>query len=71
MIKIILVVILIVIIFLIIKIEEKESINFVFINEKTKKYHQEECPYAKKLEPINLQKAIKKGYTPCKICNKR
>lgn len=70
MIKIILAIILIVIIFLIIKIEKK-SIYFVFINKKTKKYHQEECPYAKNLETITLQEAIKNGYTSCKICDQR
>ena len=69
MVKIILVVILILIIVLIIKKEEKEIINFVFINKKTKKYHQEKCPYSKNLESIALKIAIKEGYTPCKICN--
>ncbi|MGB6130009.1 MAG: hypothetical protein WBG30_14790 [Psychrilyobacter sp.] len=44
--------------------------NFIFVNKKTKKYHQEECPYAKNLETITLQEAIKNGYTSCKICEK-
>lgn len=69
MVKIILILILISIIILIIKKEEKELINSVFINKKTKKYHQEKCPYSKNLESITLKKAIKKRYTPCKICN--
>lgn len=45
--------------------------KIVFINKKTKKYHQEECPYAKNLESLTLQEAIQNGYTSCKICNKR
>lgn len=69
MVKIILVIILILIIFLIIKREEKQSIKLVFINKKTKKYHQKECPYSKDLDSITLDEAIEGGYTPCKICN--
>lgn len=69
MIKIILITILISIIALIIKKEKKQSINFVFINKKTRKYHQEKCPYSKNLESITIETAIEEGYTPCKICN--
>lgn len=45
--------------------------NYVFINKKTKKYHQKECPYSKNLESITLEMAIKRGYSACKICKKR
>lgn len=56
--------------FLAMKKEEKESLTLVFINQKTKTYHQKECPYSDNLNSITLNEAIKKGYTPCKICNK-
>lgn len=50
---------------------EKEVINYVFINKKTKKFHQEQCPYSKDLEPMTLEEAIKEEYIPCKICNEK
>lgn len=64
-----LIIILTFIFFLAMKKDEKESIRLVFINQKTKKYHQKECPYSKNLDSIALNKAIEDGYTPCKICN--
>ena len=62
--------ILIFIFFLAMKKDEKKSMELVFINEKTKKYHRKECPYSKKLNSITINKAIQEGYTPCKICYK-
>lgn len=55
--------------YLALKKEEDEVISYVFINQKTKKYHQHNCSYSKGLNSMPLKIAIKKGYTPCKICN--
>jgi len=46
-----------------------DKVEYVYINEKTKKYHSEDCPYAKNLKGVPLKNAIKNGYRPCKICN--
>lgn len=51
--------------------KNKEILYYVYINEKTKKYHSEECPYSKDLKEMSLKDAIKNGYIPCKICNPR
>jgi len=50
-------------------LNNNNKVEYVYINEKTKKYHSEDCPYAKDLKGITLKNAIKNGYTPCKICN--
>jgi len=55
--------------FLYSKRKKEKTVNYVYINEKTKKYHLEECPYAKNLKDISLKDAIKNEYIPCKICN--
>ncbi|MEI6857138.1 hypothetical protein [Psychrilyobacter sp.] len=70
MLKIILaIVVSIILVLLILKDKKKGIINYVFINQKTKKYHQKKCPYAKNLKSISFEAAIKEDYTPCKICN--
>jgi len=52
-----------------IKKAEANTIEYVYVNEKTKKYHLEECPYAKDLEKVSIKNALENGYMPCKICN--
>jgi hypothetical protein len=51
----------------------KKNLEYVFICEKTKKYHLNICPHAKTLKKITLGEAIKNEYIPCKLCinNKR
>lgn len=58
-----------IIFFLYLKNKNKQKINYVYINEKTKKYHLEKCPYSKNLKCISLDEAMRKEYIPCKICN--
>mgnify|MGYP001388104045 CR=1 FL=1 len=58
-----------IIFFLYLKNKKTKNINYVYINEKTKKYHLEGCPYSKNLKQISLEKAIEEKYIPCKICN--
>ncbi|MGB6129282.1 MAG: hypothetical protein WBG30_11080 [Psychrilyobacter sp.] len=50
-------------------LNNNSKVKYVYINEKTKKYHLEDCPYSKNLKEIPLKNAIKNGYEPCKICN--
>lgn len=69
MITIATILLLITILFLYLKNQNNNKVEYVYINEKTKKYHLEECPYAKNLKGISLKDAVKNGYTPCKICN--
>jgi len=71
MLIVVLIVLIVIIVLLLFPVKKsKEIINYVFINKKTKKYHQDKCPYAKNLESIALEDAQEEGYTPCKICNK-
>ncbi len=42
----------------------------VYITKTGSKYHREGCSSLKKSKiSITLKEAIKRGYTPCKICN--
>ncbi|WP_224983007.1 Ada metal-binding domain-containing protein [Geomonas agri] len=48
---------------------------FAFVgNKKTHKFHNDDCPSAKRINPANKvrfdsrDQAIKNGYVPCKIC---
>lgn len=50
-------------------LNNNSKVKYVYINEKTKKYHLGDCPYSKNLKEISLKNAIKNGYEPCKICN--
>ena len=58
-----------IIFFLYLKNKKTKNINYIYINEKTKKYHLEGCPYSKNLKQISLEEAIEEKYIPCKICN--
>lgn len=69
MITIILLLFLTSILFLYLKRKKTERTNYVYMNEKSKKYHLKGCPYAKNLNSIPLETAIKDGYLPCQICN--
>lgn len=60
---------LVTIFFLYFKRKNLGIVEYVYINEKTKIYHSEECPYAKNLKEVSLKVAIQNGYMPCKICN--
>jgi biopolymer transport protein ExbD len=52
------------------KVTKKSSETYVYIKEGGKKYHKKGCHMIKKdAKEMNLTEAIKKGYTPCKICN--
>jgi len=51
------------------KVTKKSSETYVYVKEGGKKYHKKNCkvvPTGKKR--ITLSEAIKKGYTPCKVC---
>lgn len=69
MMTVVIVIFLVTMFFLYSKRKTPRKEEYVYINTKTKKYHFEECPYAKNLKAISLEKAIKNGYMPCKICN--
>jgi len=49
--------------------EQSENIT-VYVTRTGKKYHREGCRYLRKSKiPISLKDAIKRGYTPCSVCN--
>jgi methylphosphotriester-DNA--protein-cysteine methyltransferase len=51
------------------KVTKKASETYVYVKEGGKRYHKKNCkvvPTGKKR--ITLSDAIKKGYTPCKVC---
>jgi methylphosphotriester-DNA--protein-cysteine methyltransferase len=51
------------------KVTKKSSETYVYVKEGGKRYHKKNCnvvPTGKKR--ITLSEAIKKGYTPCKVC---
>lgn len=51
------------------KVEKKLSETFVYIKEGGKKYHKKNCTLVKTGKTqITMGEALKKGYTPCKIC---
>lgn len=51
------------------KSEDKKE-EVVYITKSGKKYHRAGCKYLKSSQiKINKKEAIKKGYTPCSICN--
>lgn len=44
--------------------------NMVYITGKGKKYHRAGCRHLKDGgQPISLEEALQKGYSPCKVCN--
>jgi len=49
--------------------QQQEDI-VVYITETGSKYHREGCRYLKKSKiPISLEDAVKRGYTPCSVCD--
>lgn len=51
------------------KVTKESSEIYVYIKEGGKKYHKKNCPVVPTgKKRITLSEAIKKGYTPCKVC---
>lgn len=51
------------------KKDQSENIT-VYITRTGRKYHRAGCRYLRKSKiPISLKDAIKRGYTPCSVCN--
>jgi hypothetical protein len=51
------------------KIDKKPSETYVYIKEGGKKYHKKNCSLVKTGKTrVTLSEALKKGYTPCKVC---
>lgn len=51
------------------KVTKKSSETYVYIKEGGKKYHKMNCSLVKTGKTrVTLSEAVKKGYTPCKVC---
>lgn len=51
------------------KVVKKSSETYVYIKEGGKKYHKKNCSLVKTGKTrVTLSEALKRGYTPCKVC---
>jgi methylphosphotriester-DNA--protein-cysteine methyltransferase len=51
------------------KVAKKSTETYVYIKEGGKKYHKKNCSLVKTGKTrVTLSEALKKGYTPCKVC---